>query len=312
MGDGTADVASGCGEWEMSGNGKLWLSLCGMKRLLFVFAALMVLVSSVDAGAQQRITTKKYKLGDFTSKTTRVVLSGNPMTDEMLKEEVARRWRISPYEFCSVDEFERSRTSTLYYFLVIRQDVFRDGTAGISYLSVLKGGKAKTDNPDEKAIDVVNVPYSGSPAYAGREAILLPALLDVIQNFITDAMTSPDAAIAGLERYNRINFRGLGQRVLISKSDLNTAAHEAVSNGWDGGDNIEFVEEEDADEALQDGRQKTLISYIVAPSAPHRGSWCYKMLISTDTHELYYFRRHLMTATYDPGFVLRDLKLLAR
>ena len=283
-----------------------------MKRFLYVFTALMMLVFSMDAGAQQRITTKKYKLGDFTSKTTRVVLSGNPITDEMLKEEVARRWRISPYEFCSVDEFERSRTSTLYYFLVIRQDVFRDGTAGISYLSVLKGGKKKTDNPDEKGIDVINVPYSGSPAYAGREAILLPALLDVIQIFIMDAMTSPDAAVAGLGRYNRTNVHGYGKKVLISESDLSTASYEAVSNGWTGGENIEFVSEEVADEALQDGRQNTLISYVVAPSTPHLGSWCYKMLISTDTHEIYYFHRHLMTASYDPGFVLRDLKLLAR
>ena len=282
------------------------------KIICMVLSCLMLLAASLDAGAQARITTKKYKLGDFTSKTTRVVLTGNPITDELLKEEVARRWRISPYEFCSVDEFERSRTSTLYYFLVIRQDTFRDGSLGISYLSVLKGGKKRTDNPDEKAIDVVNVPYSGSPAFPGREAILLPALLDIIQNFILDAMTSPDAAVTGLARYNRLNVKGLKRHILISDSDLSLTAYDAIAGGWHPEGNIEFVSEEEADEALQDGRQDTLISYIVAPSIPHTGSWCYKMLISTDTHELFYFQRHLMTATYDPGFVLRDLKTLAR
>ena len=60
----------------------------------------------VLAGAQAQINTKKVQIGDFTQKVTKIVLNGNPFYDASLKEEIAARWRISPYEFCTLDEFE--------------------------------------------------------------------------------------------------------------------------------------------------------------------------------------------------------------
>ena len=69
--------------------------------------------------------------------------------------------------------------------------------------------------------------------------------------------------------------------------------------------------EEEADEALQDGRRDTLISYVVAPSLPHTGSWCYKMVISAGTHELYYFDRHKIGTRNPAGFLKSDVKQLS-
>ena len=74
-----------------------------MRRLLILFAALMM---PYFAGAQAQINTKKVKIGDFTQKTTKVVLTGNAFYDGALQDEVAAKWRVSPYEFCTIEDFD--------------------------------------------------------------------------------------------------------------------------------------------------------------------------------------------------------------
>jgi hypothetical protein len=58
------------------------------------------------------------KISDFPQKVTKVVLHGNEFYDAILKEEIALRWRVSPYEFCTMEEFEALKTDSRYYFLI--------------------------------------------------------------------------------------------------------------------------------------------------------------------------------------------------
>ena len=66
---------------------------------------------------QGQVYTRKARLEDFSTRTTKIVLSGLPMFDIVLKEEVSSRWRISPYEFCTFKEYERYKNRNLYYFM---------------------------------------------------------------------------------------------------------------------------------------------------------------------------------------------------
>ena len=77
-----------------------------MKRLTLIILALAAICSftGTDAAAQAKFTTRKEKLSDLMYKTTKVVLTGNELLDESFKEEVIRRWRITPYEFCTFDD----------------------------------------------------------------------------------------------------------------------------------------------------------------------------------------------------------------
>ena len=106
-----------------------------MKKIIILFAIILL---PVMAGAQAQITTKKVKIGDFTQKVTKVVLNGNPFYDTSLKEEVAARWRVSPYEFCTLEEFDNLRGNDNYYFLMLIQGQFRKETApGLQFLSLV-------------------------------------------------------------------------------------------------------------------------------------------------------------------------------
>ena len=67
----------------------------------------------VLAWGQAQINTKKVKIGDFTQKITKIVLSGNEFIDTVFKDEVTARWRISPYEFCTLEEFNNMKAKLL-------------------------------------------------------------------------------------------------------------------------------------------------------------------------------------------------------
>ena len=91
-----------------------------MKKFYILLIAI-VLIPAI-CSAQAKVYTKKVKLSDFPTKTTKVVLTGNDMLDNPLKNEVARRWHISPYEFCTIAEYDSIKTSPDYYFLRMVDD----------------------------------------------------------------------------------------------------------------------------------------------------------------------------------------------
>ena len=93
-----------------------------MKKLLIIIAALIM---PLIAGAQAQINTKKMKIGDFTEKVTKVVLTGRGFYDAALKNEVAANWRVSPYEFCTLEEFEKLKYYDDYYFLITVSGQFK-------------------------------------------------------------------------------------------------------------------------------------------------------------------------------------------
>ena len=110
-----------------------------MKRLFIIIIGIII---PVLASAQAQIDTKKVKISDFTQKVTKVVLHGNDFYDAILKEEIALRWRVSPYEFCTLEEFEDLKTDSRYYFLITTLGQFRKETApGLQFLSLVKGGR---------------------------------------------------------------------------------------------------------------------------------------------------------------------------
>ena len=71
------------------------------KIIIFIISLLLPMA----AGAQAQINTKKVKISDFTQKITKVVLNGNAFFDTTFQEEITTRWRISPYEFCTLEDF---------------------------------------------------------------------------------------------------------------------------------------------------------------------------------------------------------------
>lgn len=274
-----------------------------MKKLIILFATILM---PLMAGAQAQITTKKVKIEDFTQKITKVVLNGNPFYDTSLKDEITSRWRISPYEFCTLEEFEKLKNSDQYYFLMLTQGQFRKETApGLQFLSLVKGGKGADKGIDDM-LEVVSLPFASAEYPSGRELIFLPAFLDIIQNQTLEAMETDFNAYGGLANTTKNIHKAGGMTIVFSEDDLNSLVSQAViEKSFD--DDMIITDEDSVDQYMLDNAPGTLVSYVAVPTEPVKGSFCYKMLIDSETHKLYYFRKHKITNKAGSGFLPEDI-----
>ena len=272
-----------------------------MKKLIILITALIM---PLMAGAQAQITTKKVKIEDFTQKVTNVVLNGNPFYDTSFKDEVAARWRISPYEFCTLEEFEGLKGNDSYYFLILTQGQFRKETApGLQFISLVKGGQG-ADKGIGDMLEVVSLPFASAEYPSGRELIFLPAFLDIIQNHTLEAMENDFNAYGGLSNTAQKLGKAGNMDIVISEDDLNSLVSKEMTDS----EGMTITDEDDADSYMLDEVSGTLVSYVVAPSEPVKGSFCYKMLIDAQTHELYYYRKHKISPKAGVGFLPEDIE----
>jgi hypothetical protein len=256
---------------------------------------------------QAQIDTKKVKIADFTQKITKVVLTGNQFHDASLKSEVTAKWTVSPFEFCTLSEFESLKGDENYYFLLTTKGQFKkENEPGLMFLTLVKGGKNSVNGIDEM-LEIVTLPYASAEEPSGREMVFLPAFLDIIQSYTLDSMDKDVNAYVGLPNYSLNISKSGGMTIVFSESDLSGEVTSEVRNTFFD-ENILVLAEEDADEYLSPSINNTLVSYVVAPATPNPGSYCYKMLIDSQTNTLYYFRRHRISKKVGPGFLAEDIK----
>ncbi len=272
-------------------------------RKLFIMLAVALL--PLMAGAQAQIHTKKVKISDFTEKITKVVLTGNDFYDLALQDEVKARWRVSPYEFCTWEEFQRDRNSSDFYFLLTTSSQFKKETEpGLDLLSLVKGGTGATIN---SMLEVVFIPFAPAEDPSGREMVFLPAFLDIIQKHALLSMEKDSDGYIGLSNSSMNISKAKNMEFVFSEDDLSSEiTREFRDLNFDS--DMVMTDEDSADDYMLENAPNTLVSYVVAPADAQTGSFCYKMLISSETHELYYFRRHRITKKFGPGFLAEDIR----
>lgn len=274
-----------------------------MKRILITIVTIFL---TILASAQAQIDTKKVKISDFTQKVTKVVLNGNAFFDTTFQEEIAARWRISPYEFCTLEDFEALKDNDNYYFLMTTYGQFRKETApGLQFLTLVKGGKG-ADKGIGSMLEIVSIPFASAEYPSGRELVFLPAFLDIIQSHTLASMEKDIKGYGGLASNNASLGKTDGIEVVISRDDLSKdVSEEQIEMLEQKG--VIITDEDDADLYMIDNVPGTMVSYVAVPSEPVAGSFCYKMLIDTQTHQIYYFKRHRIGKKAGAGFLPEDI-----
>lgn len=270
-----------------------------------IIAITLALLPIVSTG-QAQINTKKVKIGDFTEKVTKVVLSGNDIYDTSLKEEIASVWRISPYEFCSLEEFDSLKDNDNYYFLITVTGQFRkENEPGIKFLTLVKGGGKAAEGID-KMLEVVSIPICSAENSSGREYVFLPTFLNIIQNYTFKAMDKDFHGYGGLGSTVAHLGRTGNKEFVFSEDDLSSEVNR-VYRELNFDSDMVVTDEAVADNYIINKEPGKIVSYTVYPDEPVKGSYCYKMFIDSQTNELYYFRKHRITQKYGTGFLPEDI-----
>lgn len=278
-----------------------------MKKFLILLAAIILPLTTF---AQAQITTKKIKISDFTQKTTKVVLTGNALFDAVLKEEIAARWRIAPYEFCTLQEFNELKNTDSYYFLISTKGQFKtEDEPGLQFLTLVKGGTGTKEGLDQM-LEVVSLPVASAEDPSGRELTFLPAFLMIIQQYAQDSIDHDINAYVGLSNYSKNLAATASMDVVIAEEDLDSKmSQEAKEKYFTNG--VKISDQETTDQLLSATAPNTVISYVAAPTNSKEGFYCYKMLIDTQTYRLCFFRKHRISPRYGAGFTDYDLRSIA-
>jgi hypothetical protein len=158
-----------------------------------------------------------------------------------------------------------------------------------------------------------------------------------MRNWVRDCIASPAKKPLPILSFPSAQLLDVSVRELVCSSDLQARGMKAVADRGDSaaavsmmdlsveaeafGSNIVFsddevptvvgaiiTDEDEADEIMSDREAETLVSLVVAPSSGKNGSYCFKMLVNAETHELFYFRRHKITKKDAVGFLAEDIR----
>lgn len=247
-------------------------------RLRHLFLILALLAACHAAAGQGKVYTRKMRLADFPTRTTKIVLAGNSFLELALREEISVRWHISPFEFCTPEEYARIRNSSAWYFLTLAQE------EGLSYLILEKGGLPDEKDHLKKPFEVVRMPIASADDPTGRELVFMGAFLDILQQFVEEAMTSDKTAYGGLSATGSLSLKG----------------------------RTVYLDPDAADEAFLREEPDALSGLVIAPGVSGAGKFCYKMLISAGTHELFLYEKSRCRVPSDAAFSDADARRFTR
>ncbi|MDD7454764.1 MAG: hypothetical protein PUK70_00695 [Bacteroidales bacterium] len=275
-----------------------------MKGFRIILAA-ACLILSISCFAQGQITTRREKLKDFSSKTTKVVIPDDDILAEALMEGVTSTWTITTYEFCSQAEFDKDKTNGNFYFLLIVNSKQRkEITPSIKMITLVKGGEG-ADKSINDMLEVVSFPLCSATESTGREMIIIPAILTIMQRHASSLTDSELKAYMNVKVSPKDMKTLSKKRVYISKDDLAPQVNESRLSKLN--PDLVIKEEDYVDSLLTEKAYNACISYVVAPEEPMQGSLCYKMIIEADTYKLLYYKKHKITARNGIGFLPSDL-----
>lgn len=275
-----------------------------MRHFIILAASLLVFTGSFS---QNPIAQTRNTFNNYGKKTTKVVIPSTSLADLMLRDAVNRSWRISPFEFCDVAEYEKIKQDTNYFFLMRVDGMYKkDLEPKIEYLTLIKGG-AEVKKGLYSSHNIINLPIQQSEDLDGGNLFLIPIYIDIIQDHIYRIQENVLLAFKGSLIYSDRVSRLKGKITLFSKDQLAYEISDSEFTSLFKGD-VKLVSSSDIEEAVTNNRDKTAVAIVVTPRGGTTGSYCYKMIITTDSHELLFLRRQKISKRSPAGFSAEDIR----
>lgn len=281
-----------------------------MKSVKIFLIALVAIAIAAPMSLKAQVFSKKDDLKDLNHKTLMVVLENNSMMDLMLKKAVESQWELSKVDFCDLDKFEQIKSDSSYYFLIRVEGIFKkEREPSIEFLSLLKGG-AEANNGIDAMYDVLSLPLQETDDQDGYIIPYLDTYINIFEAHVLRVQKKKIAATLGLSWYSNRIQELRDKTILVNEADL------APDLTKEDAENIlketgKVVDEDEIYEAIDNRAPKTAFTICIGPKIEKMGSYCYKMVISAESDDIYYYRKQKVNAKASTGFQPDDLKKIA-
>ena len=277
-----------------------------MMRQLFALLFSFFVITNPSYG-QEIFGKAKNNFRNFAGKTTMVVANSTDFTDLSIVDAVKSGWKISPFEICTLSEFEKLKTDTSYYFLMRVDGKFKnEGEAKIEYLTLVKGGP-ESKKGISKMYEIATLPLQAIGDESGEAFFFIPAYIDIIQSHIINVGSEILKAYVGNSFYtNRIDNAG-DKKIIFDKEDLGFELDPAEADTLFR-KKVTIGDESTVEKAILESAAETLVGFTISPKGNSSGSYSYKLIIDAETHDLLFFRRHKISGRLPKGFTKEDIK----
>jgi len=282
-----------------------------MKNILTV----LFLFSLAGIVSGQAPFPNKDEIKQFKDSKTCVVFEADPFSsfNSYIREAMAKNWKVTPYEFIDVNEFNVRRLDPAFSFIVLTETHFdKDKSNSVfNFINLLQGKDVEklNENPE-----ICAVPLS----FAGEDGLeygyKLGVFLEFIQKHAQLIMEDPSKTGRKYLKFYNQNIPALTKKkILVKKEDLaqDIGTIERIKAIYS--NDIEIVTEEVIMKAIEEKTLGTVILHKVGPmeETEYMG-YCFKMLIGTDDANMYYYNLHTIDKSNPNGLLPADLKRLAR
>jgi hypothetical protein len=275
------------------------------------FIATVLLFFSVLSPGQAPFPGKD-EIKQFTVSKTCVVLEEDQYSayNTYIKKAVKEFWKITPYEFIEVAEFNVRRFNPDYSFIVLTQTNFgKDKSNSLfNFINLIQGKNVKKLG---EMPEICAVPLS----FAGEDDLEYGYKLGAILSFMQKhaQMISEDPSLTGrkyLNYYNKYISEVRSKTILVKKEDMVPSLSTIDKIRALYNNKIELVTDDDIVKAIENKTPNTLILHKVGPVGGKESGYCFKMLIGTDDAKMYYYNQHLISKANPNGLLPADLKRL--
>ncbi|MDR2361449.1 MAG: hypothetical protein LBD91_01825 [Prevotellaceae bacterium] len=272
---------------------------------------LLLLCCWTTAGlfAQRRAAPTAEQAERVLRTTTEVVLTGhNMLLEAALRSAVEKKWNLTPVAFIDTATFHRHIGDANRTFLLIVGGTFNNDAAqnGYTFLNFLMGGHTEFD----KLSDFLLWPLACKGQDEDNAWLFMEAFIDIIQQHIRLVQQNPSLVRADMDTYNN-NIPQLRTRtILIADDDIPSEIPEAEMSRFNG--RLKIVSRHEVADAMMNALPNTVAGIALFPLDEQlKSPWCYTMLITCDTHELIYFKRHKVRNPKQRGFLKEELRRIS-
>lgn len=243
-----------------------------------------------------------------------VIPDENALLEATFRQAVESNWTLTPFKFITFEEFETQKSNPKQSFLMVLSGKYVKDKAHNEYIYIgLFMGAA---NNDLNAMpEFMLLPVGGTINESENQYDMFGIFTNVIQQHMRRLKVSPADAKKTLNALYNQNIRSLhGKTLLIAEENLSEPTTQTdMDNLFQG--KMELASFDDISDAIDEKAANTVIGYVVYPDSQQttKGSNCYKMLVSTDGGELYYYKEQkvggaLGLSKRNSGFTKEELK----
>lgn len=255
---------------------------------------LILLIGFIKTQAQLEVPSSEL-INAFLKTKTYFILEDNPFSESniQLKTAAQKFWKLTPYEFISVEEFENKKKSNQCSFVSIDDVYYEHDKSSTKYkfLCVYMGGNYKNES---EMPQLCTIPLAYADQEENEYAYKIGTLLIFVQNHINLIKENPTLKKSNIVDYYNHNKGDLQTKTLLLKSnevEKKISNEHAFKNIYPY--SFKFVNQDEIEKAIDNRLPDIVFLHKVGPGKKH-GYRSYQIIIGAFDAKIYFYDYHIV------------------